>query len=274
MIDLHSHTFFSDGTLSPQELIDKAIKKNISHLAITDHDTCQGLDPAMEYSSDKPINIIGGIEIEVEFSPGDFHLLGLGLKNWHENLQYRMDDILKKREERNHRVIALMQKDGVSISYTDLQKEAQGKIIARPHIARQLIKKGLARDIKDAFTCFLGPNQVYYSPKEALPLEEALALIKSAGGKAILAHPLSLYVSWGRIKEYLQNWKEMGLDGIEAWHSGARLVEAHRFTVMAKELDLLVTGGSDYHGKNQKDRELGYGPGKLPLRDELLHGII
>jgi len=274
MIDLHSHTFFSDGTLSPQELIDKAIKRNISHLAITDHDTCLGLDPAMEYSSNRSINIIGGIEIEVDFSPGDFHLLGLGLKNWKGNLQQSMNQVLEKREERNHRVIELMQKDGVSICYGDVRQEAESTIIARPHFARVLIKKGLARDIKDAFDRFLGPGKVYYSPKEALTLEEALSLVKEAGGKAILAHPLSLYISWGRITEYLKRWKEMGLDGIEAWHSGARVIEAERFTALAKELGMLVTGGSDYHGKNQHGRELGYGPGKQPLKEELLDGLL
>jgi len=274
MIDLHSHTFFSDGKLSPTSLIDLAIKKNIQYLAITDHDTCQALDIALHYARDKEITIIPGIEIEVDFAPGEFHLLGLNLKNWHNSMDTTMTEIQQKREERNHRLIRLMQQDGIPIIYDEVRNEAEGKIVARPHFARVMIKKGIVKNIKDAFNLYLAPGKPYYSRKESLPLEQALTLISDAGGKSVLAHPLSLYVSWGKIKERLLQWRDMGLDGIEAWHSGARVVEAQRFEDMANQLGMFVTGGSDYHGKNTLNRELGLGPGRIPIKDELIENII
>lgn len=274
MIDLHSHSSYSDGTLSPEKLIDLAIKEGVTHLAITDHDNCQAMEPALKYALGKEISIIPGIELEVEFQPGEFHLLGLNLKRWDEDLQRDLDRIHQKRHQRNLSIIEKMKKLDMPISLGEVESFSKGEIIARPHFARAMMDRGWVKSVKEAFDKYLGPNKPLFVAKEAFQFEEAIDWVNRAGGVAILAHPLSLYLSWGRMPQCLKNLKDRGLQGIEAWHSGARLADANRFTTLAKELDLLITGGSDYHGKNAQGRRLGYGAGKQPLGEELLEGIL
>ncbi|MDA3851335.1 MAG: PHP domain-containing protein [Spirochaetaceae bacterium] len=273
MIDLHSHTTHSDGTLTPEQLVDLAIKQGVTHLGITDHDCCTALNPAISYSKEKDIVIIPGIEIEVNFQPGEFHLLGLNLKDWANDLNKTMQSILEKRHTRNMELIKTMNNQGFPITFQDVQRVAPGNIIARPHFAQVMKEKGLVKNTKEAFDKYLAPGRPYYVKKEGLSLEEALDLVHRAGGKSVLAHPLSLYISWGKMKETLMGFKDRGLQGIEAWHSGARLSQAARFSQLAKELGFFITGGSDFHGSETNDRQLGRGPGKRPLEEDLLEGL-
>ncbi|MDC7241084.1 MAG: phosphatase, partial [Spirochaetales bacterium] len=137
-----------------------------------------------------------------------------------------------------------------------------------------LVEKNIARSIKHAFDKFLGAGQKYYISKEVMELEQGIRLIHQAGGKAVVAHPLSLYLSWGKLPEYLNAWKELGLDGIEALHSGANKNQMARFVKLAEETGLLITGGSDFHGSNRKDRKLGRGAGFQHIPDELLEPLL
>ncbi len=271
MIDLHSHSRASDGTLSPSELIKLAAQEGLKALALTDHDTLDGLEEAEKAASQHNIIFIPGIELEIEHRPGEFHLLGLGLTKWRtSSLLQALKEIRQARQKRNEQIMAMMNQDGLNIKEEDLRKAAGGQIIARPHFARVLVEKNIAKNIKQAFDRFLSAGMKYYAPRQALALDRAIHLIHEAGGKAVLAHPLSLYVSWGKLPLRLASWREQGLDGIEAWHSGASERQAMRLETMGRECGLFITGGSDFHGSLRKDRFLGRGAGKKPIRDAFL----
>ncbi|MDC7233822.1 MAG: PHP domain-containing protein [Spirochaetales bacterium] len=271
MIDLHTHSTASDGTCTPAELIREAREAGLRAIALTDHDTLDGLDEAAASASEAGIIFIPGIELEIKHHPGEFHLLGLGLEDWHNSsLALFLDEIREHRNNRNEQMVELIRQDGIDISHRDLEKAAGGRIIARPHFARVLVEKKVAKNIKHAFDRFLGVGQKFYLPKEVIELEKGIQLIHEAGGKAVIAHPLSLYLSWGKMPERFREWKELGLDGIEARHSGANKNQMARFEALAEELGLIISGGSDYHGKNRRDRALGKGGGFQHIPDELL----
>ena len=271
MIDLHSHSTASDGTSTPRELLHEAHKAGLSALALTDHDTLDGLKEAAAAADELGIKFIPGIELEIEHKPGEFHLLGLGIDNWEDStLSHFLSEIRYHRNTRNSKMVQLIRQDGIDISEEDLKQAAGGRIIARPHFARVLVDKKVAKSVKHAFDRFLAVGQKFYIPKKVITLDEGIRLIHEAGGKAVIAHPLSLYLSWGKLPLRMAEWKEMGLDGLEAYHSGANLNQAGRLAALAEELDLLITGGSDYHGTNRKDRSLGKGAGQRPVPDDLL----
>ncbi len=271
MIDLHTHSTSSDGTLTPTELIQKASSIGLTALALTDHDTLDGLEEAENAAIRLGIQFVPGIELEIEHHPGEFHLLGLGLEHWRgSSLESSLQFLRHHRNNRNSEILSLMQKDGFDITEEELKETAKGRIIARPHFARLLVEKNIAKSMKHAFDKFLGVDQKYYIPKKVILLEDALRLIKDAGGHPVIAHPLSLYLSWGKLPARLEEWKAMGIEGIEAWHSGANANQGNRLEKLADSLGLFVTGGSDYHGENRKDRKLGLGGGRKPVSDEYL----
>jgi predicted metal-dependent phosphoesterase TrpH len=181
-----------------------------------------------------------------------------------------LDNLQTKRRGRNRQMIEKMTRGGVEVTLEELDQRARGRITSRLHFAQWLIERGHARDVPDAFARWLGPGKPFYVPKVRPTLEEALTAIHDAGGKAVVAHPLSLWVSWGRLGSLLPEWREAGLDGIEAWHPGADKRQGVRFEALAQENNLLVTGGSDFHGPSRKDRILGIGGAGKPIPDEWL----
>ena len=274
MIDLHTHSTASDGTCSPTELLKQASEIGLSALALTDHDTLDGLEEAQIAADALNIRFIPGIELDIKHHPGELHLLGLAITGWKDStLSEFLGEVINHRNDRNRKMLDLFRDEGIHISEEDLKKAAGGKIIARPHFARILVDRKIAKNVKHAFDRFLGAGQKFYLPKKVMALEDGIRLIHEAGGYAVIAHPLSLYVSWGKLPIRFKQWKEMGLDGIEAWHSGAKENQALRFEKMAVESGLFVTGGSDYHGANRKDRSLGLGGGNKPVPDEFLEAF-
>ncbi len=271
MVDLHSHSTASDGELSPTRLIALAKETGLSALALTDHDTTAGLEEASRAAETQNIRLIPGVEIEVGFKPGEFHLLGLGLKRYREGaLANFLEDIRRRRIERNRQMLSLMQSDGIPITLGQLEEMAQGEIIGRVHMARCLIEMKQADNIPDAFNRLIGQGCPYYVPKNQPSLEKAISAIHAAGGKTVVAHPLSLWLSWGKLSRTLDEWKELGLDGVEALHSGNSGKTARRLTELAEKKGLFITGGSDFHGTGRPDRKLGYGSEGRPLPDSLL----
>ena len=274
MIDLHSHSTKSDGTYTPVELINKASTIPLSAIALTDHDTLDGLKEAELAAAELGIEFIPGIELEIQHQPGEFHLLGLGISEWeNSSLDRTLSTLRNYRNSRNTEMIRLIQNDGIDITEEELNSTAGGRIIARPHFARLLVEKKVAKSIRHAFDKFLGVEQKYYVPKKVMALEDGIRLIKAAGGHPVIAHPLSLYLSWGKMPERFALWKDMGIEGIEAWHSGVNENQGKRFQILAEDLGLFVTGGSDFHGENRKDRKLGLGGGKKPIPDYFLDYI-
>ncbi|MBB6479052.1 PHP domain-containing protein [Spirochaeta isovalerica] len=261
MIDLHTHSTESDGTNTPSDLMDLARDKGITTIALTDHDTCAGLEEAANRAEEIGIRLIPGIELEISFKPGEFHLLGLNITKWKEEMVPALHGIMNRRLERNLKMVNLINSEGIDLTYEQVVEEAKGQVIGRPHFASLLVKKGLVKNTAKAFEKYLAVGRPFYIEKEALSLREGIDLIKRAGGHPVIAHPMSLFISWGKLPERLANWKEEGIEGIEVWHSGAKPRKSKRLELIADDLGLFKTGGSDYHGDNRKDRPLGLGTG-------------
>jgi predicted metal-dependent phosphoesterase TrpH len=260
MVDLHTHSNASDGELSPADLLELASESGVTALALTDHDTMSGLMEAEEKSRALGIRFIPGVETEVDFEPGEFHILGLGLNVYPKGpLDSFLENIRRRRVDRNEEMVSKMKADGLPVTIEELDLLAGGDVIGRMHFARWLIRHGKAKNVTDCFERWLGPGRPYNVPKNRPGLEEVLQAIHAAGGRAVIAHPLSLWISWGRMALYLKKWKEMGLDGVEARHSGASSREAARFEDLAVQNGMFITGGSDFHGPGRPDRRLGYG---------------
>ena len=267
MIDLHTHSTASDGTFTPAELAVEAHRAGLSLFALTDHDTVAGVAEALQAGSTLGIRVLPGIEISVEWQPGELHLLGLGIDITNKTLCDLMQYAQEKRHQRNRKIIEKFDKAGIVIDEEKLAQVAGGAVIGRPHFAKYLVQEKKAKSIQDAFLKYLAKGRPFYIEQECLPLTEAIEAIKAARGVPVLAHPMSLYLSWGKLPETIAQFKEQGLVGLEAWHSGARYGECIRLQALAEELNLIVTAGSDFHGANRKDVHLGKTANNLPIGD-------
>ena len=274
MIDLHSHSTASDGVLSPTALIQLAVAEGLQAIALTDHDTVAGLDEARAAADESGIVFVPGIELEIDWQPGIFHLLGLGLKGWTGPLRSKLVRVQEYRTERNLRMVDRMQKAGIAINYDELIKTAGHHTVGRPHFAQVMHQKGVVASPQEAFDRFIGNGRPFYESKRALSIGQACAAVHAAGGKAVIAHPNTLGLGWEEFSRSLCRWKHEGLDGIEAYHPNNSLSDAHRFASLAEELELIVTAGSDYHGIGRTDRRLGRSSGGLPIDVKFLEPFV
>lgn len=254
MIDLHTHSHFSDGTLSPAELVEQAELLSMKAIAITDHDTTSGLKEGVSAAKDKNVKFIPGIELSVEHKPGELHILGLGLKTWEDAPILRK--INKNRKTRNIKIIELMNVQGLNITYRDLKKLTKGTI-GRPHFALWMVSNGHVENLNEAFTRYLTWGKPFYLPRETISMEAAIDFIHNCGAYAIVAHPLNTPVNFNALLEKIDNWLASGIDGIEAVHSGTKRNMTKRLLKYGKDKGCMITGGSDFHGKNKPYIKLG-----------------
>lgn len=268
MIDLHTHSTASDGQYTPSELVFKAKDAKISVLALTDHDTVSGHEEAEAASKEAGITFIPGTELEIQWPTGEFHLLGLGLKAPSKQLLDIITYLQNERNTRNTKIVNKMQAAGVSITMEQLENLNPGKTIGRPHIADFLISQKIVKNRQQAFDKYLGRGRPWYVPRSGADLKEAVSAIISSGGIPVIAHPLSLYVSWGKLEPVLKEIHDAGVQGLEAWHPGARVVEAQRLEELARKIGFFITAGSDFHGeKVRSDRHLGHTSGDRKIDD-------
>ena len=272
MVDLHTHSNISDGILNPIGLISYAVEQNLSAIALTDHDSTDGIDAAAKQAKLKGIDFIPGVELTISWPTGEFHLLGLGIKRVSARLAEITEILQKNRIERNRQIILKMQENGFNVSYEELVASVETKCIGRPHFAEYLVKKKLVRNRQDAFNKYIAKGRPYYVEKTGCNLDEAITAIVESGAVPVLAHPLSLYVSWGKMQNVLEELKERGIAGIEAFHPGARLNDCLRLEELGKKLGFCITAGSDYHGEAvRKDRHLGYTAGDRKIEDKFYY---
>jgi len=279
MIDLHTHSTASDGSFSPSALISEAAKRGLSAIALTDHDTTGGLKEAARTAKEKEIRFIPGIELEIVWKQnGEFHLLGLGLCELKDEFLRVMEELRRRREERNLEIVDRMNKAGIEVSYSEISNhangsDAAGRSIGRPHFAAYLAEKKIVKNRKQAFSRYLGKGKPFYIPKVGLELDLALKIIHGSGGIAVLAHPMSLYTAWGKLPELIKSFKEKGLDGIEAWHPSTKVSYCRRLEELGRKLGLYITAGSDFHGEARKDRKLGFTAGGRKISEAFLEEI-
>lgn len=270
MIDLHSHSSASDGVFSPKEAARYAIQKNLKVWALTDHDTVDGLYDAAKTcaESDSGIIFVPGIEINVRWPIGEFHLLGLGLRKHSQELKDVIADLTESRHKRNSEIVERMKQDGIDVTLEEIESMFSESQIGRPHFASYLLKIGKVKHRQEAFDRFLGKGRPYYVSHDGADLDVAVEAIRSAGGVPVIAHPLSLYVSWGKIDETIEKIKRHGVQGLEAWHPAVRINEGFKLEEVARKFGMFVTAGSDFHGKGVRaDRHLGKTSGDRKIED-------
>ncbi len=272
MVDLHTHSNISDGILNPVGLISYAVEQNLSAIALTDHDSTEGIEAAAEQAKIKGIDFIAGVELTISWPTGEFHLLGLGIKKVSARLAEITEKLQKDRTERNKQMIEKMQLDGLDVSYEELASSADTKCIGRPHFAEYMMKKNIVRNRQDAFSKYIAKGRPYYVEKAGCNVDEAITAIVESGAVPVLAHPLSLYVSWGKMHDVLADLKERGIAGIEAFHPSAKMNDCLRLEELGKKLGFCITAGSDYHGEAVRtDRHLGYTAGNRKIDDKFYY---
>ena len=259
-IDLHGHTTASDGSLTPTELVQKAAGLGLSALAVTDHDTIGGLGEALGAARDAGIEVVPGVELSVEDDGGRFHLLGLLIDPDDGTLLGTLEEIRKSRAARNALMAERMAALGLPVTMDDVRAEAgeDAQVIARPHFAQALIKKGVVGSVAEAFDTYLSTGKPLYMPKQVLTPKDAIALIHRAGGVAIMAHPGLVPLGDDALAARVEGLaSEAGLDGIEAYYSQHSVEQTARFVTLAEKLGLVVSGGSDFHGTPKPHVPLG-----------------
>ncbi len=245
MLDLHVHSTASDGLLSPQELIDEAVAAGLEGMALTDHDTVGGIEAAQEYAHRRYPDFwfIPGIEMNTDVGPHEVHILGYFIDPTYEALLKRLEEIRQERIQRNWKMVGKLNAMGYRISADRVAELAQGGVVGRPHIAQALVEKGYVFSVKEAFDKLIGQGKPAYVPRYKFLPEEAVQLIKGAGGVAVLAHP-------GLVgnKELVEKILSLDIEGIEVYYPEHTDEDISRYLEMARERGLLITGGSDYHG--------------------------
>jgi predicted metal-dependent phosphoesterase TrpH len=273
IIDLHSHTIHSDGSSSPSEIVELAKLSGASAVAITDHDTIDGLREGRDASERLGIEFVNGIELSAEYSPGTMHILGYFIDYEYEELTATLEELRAARDKRNPEIASRLQALGIDVGYDEVAGLAGNDVVGRPHFARVLVEKGYASSIQDAFNRFLAKGASAYVEKKRLSPRESIALIHNARGVAVLAHPYQLKLSAEALDRLTGELVELGLDGIEAIYSRHSPAERERYSSLAARHRLLVTGGSDYHGTYKPDISLVNGLGDLAVPYSLLEGL-
>lgn len=270
MIDLHVHTTASDGQYTPSQIIEKAYDKNIGVIAITDHDTIAGIDEGAAAARKHGITFVPGTELNINFPTGEFHLLGLGFKQISPSLTLLLDNLVKNRELRNAQIIEKMRAEGVDLTLEEMKADFPDTVLGRPHFAAELVKKKVVKTRQQAFDRFLAKGRPWYVQRVGSNLDEAIIAIKESGGVPVIAHPMSLYLSWGKLPDTLQDFYDRGVMGLEAFHPGARVTECLRLEELAHKIGYFVTAGSDFHGeKIRADRKLGHTCGGRKIEDDV-----
>ncbi|MBO7136426.1 MAG: PHP domain-containing protein, partial [Spirochaetaceae bacterium] len=247
-------------------------EQKLSAIALTDHDSTDGIEAAAKQAEIEKIDFIPGIELTISWPTGEFHLLGLGIKKVSARLAEITEVLQNDRIERNKKMIIKMQEAGLDVSYDELVASADTKCIGRPHIAEYLMKKKVVRNRQDAFNKYIAKGRPYYVEKAGCNVDEAITAIVESGAVPVLAHPLSLYVSWGKMEAVLTDLKERGIVGIEAFHPGAKYNDCLRLEELGRKLGFCITAGSDYHGEAvRSDRHLGSTAGDRKIEDKFYY---
>lgn len=257
MIDLHTHTTFSDGTYTPKELITLAYKKNLKAIAITDHDTIDGIYYAEQTAKNLNIELVKGIEFSAAYKDTEIHILGYFLDITNKNLLKILKDLEKTRYERNLQIIKKLNDIGLDISLNYVKSTSGGGLITKAHFGMALIKKGYVKTMKDAFNIYLGKGKPAYVKRVLISHQEAIQAISNADGVSSLAHPMIYGISFKDLDKAIKDLKDAGLKSIECYYPSNTLKQTNFLLSLAKKYNLKITGGSDFHGNNRPNVSLG-----------------
>lgn len=272
-IDLHTHSTVSDGTYSPAGLVRYAKAKGLKAMALTDHDSVEGLEVAIRVGGKIGVEVIPGVELSAEFPEGAMHLLGFFVDRTAPSFLRRLSLLQAARRERNPKVIEKLRELGFEITEEEVAAASGGGQIGRPHFARVLMEKGYVETITEAFEKILGEGKPAYIAKAQFTPEECIDLIHEADGVAVLAHPDTLRLPEEKGGPLFERLVQAGLDGIEVYYSTHTPEAIGRYERLAEKWNLVKTGGSDFHGHIKPNIDLGVGTGALRLPYSLLEDL-
>ncbi len=270
MIDLHVHSNYSDGSNSPAELLALAEQSGLTAMALTDHDTVGGIAPLLEAAKTSTVEAVPGIELSAECERGTMHILGYFIDYTCAALLEKIETVRVGREERNMEILKKLNKLGYVLMWSDVEKHAGKDVVGRPHFAEALVERGHVKSRKAAFDLLLAKGRPAYAERYRYTAAECIDLIRQAGGISVLAHPATIYMPEDQLKGLVKGLAARGLGGIEAYYAEHHPENIERFSGWAKELGLVCTGGTDFHGANTPDLKLGTGFGQLRVPDEAL----
>ena len=277
-IDLHIHSTASDGTLTPTEIVQTALKSTKSEkdpivIALTDHDTVAGVSEFLKEAkkNKERVTAIPGVEISTNYHGVEIHILGYNVDPENKELLEQLKICRESRDGRNEKIIARLQAEGFQITMEDIKPEDPNETIARPHIAKQLMKKKYVSSVKEAFDKYLAEGRSCYVERIMPTPQKAIALIRNSGGIPVLAHLMYYKKLNAAEKEVLvSELKEAGLEGIEAYYNTYTPVEEEYVSSLAKQNALLLTGGTDFHGQNKPHISLFTGQGNMEVPEAIL----
>ena len=273
-IDLHTHTAFSDGTDQPCELLKQAKAVGLAAIAVTDHDTCEGLELAEASGQAEGVQVVRGCELSSMSERGEMHILGYWLPYQSAPLEELLRRLRAQRSLRNERMVEKLCSLGCRLSMEEVQNLAGQGTVGRPHMARALLAHGYVRSLSEAFERYLASGRPAYVPKEVLSPDEVIASLVRAGATVSLAHPLVHGYPESWLFATIRRLRDIGLDALEAWHSEHKPSDVHLCQAWAQALGLDLTGGSDYHGSNKPNVHLGTGRGNLQLSTAILEKLL
>ncbi len=272
-IDLHTHSTESDGTMTPQELMKHAKESGLSAIALTDHDTIRGLAKARPIADSLGLELIPGVELSTDYRGKEVHILGYYIDEENREFLDRLGDFVDGRDRRNEKMVARLRQEGFDITMQGLYDEYPDSVVTRAHFARYLVEHGFVKDRETVFAKYLGDDCRCYVPREKITPFEAIQLIQLGGGLAFFAHPVLCHMNQQRLHAFIGELKSAGLAGMEAVYSMNTPGDEANMRKLAHEYDLLISGGSDFHGSNKPHIQLGTGRGNLCIPYDILAKI-
>lgn len=264
-VDLHLHTTASDGSLSPKRLVELASMLGLKVIAVSDHDTVNGISDALATGKSLGVEVIPAIELSSKYNSRDVHLLGFFIDHNDEQLQASLKYLRDARLERAKKIVGCLEELGLDISMEEIETAAGNTSVGRPHIARVLLAKGYVSSFGDAFSKYLKKDAPCYFEKFVYTAKEAISLIHKSGGVAVFAHP-----GLANLDNHIHELVEMGLDGIEVYHSEHTPEMTERYLAIAKDYGLIITGGSDCHGESSSH---GFRMGTVYIPDKVVEDL-
>ena len=274
LCDLHTHSTCSDGTLTPTELVKLALEKNLAAVALTDHNTVAGLPEFLEAARGTELEAVPGIEFSVDYGDIELHILGLFVKPEHYGpITERVEDMLRRKEQSNIDLVKNLEQAGIFLSYEDIKAATTTGQVNRALIAAEMLRKGYVSSIQEAFSKYLKQSHGYYNPPKRPDAFETIRFIRSLGAVAVWAHPFLNLKTEEAIREFLPEACKAGLQGMEVFYPKFDENQTALALQLVKEFGLQPSGGSDFHGENKPDIQLGSGKGSLFLPITLLEGL-
>jgi predicted metal-dependent phosphoesterase TrpH len=270
MIDLHMHSTFSDGSLTPEELVAMGRKIGLKAMALTDHDCMSGVPRFLAACAAAGMDGVAGVEISAEVPRGTLHMLGYFVQPGQPFLEDALHRIRAGRELRNAEILRKLNAMGLELTWEEVAKHAGEDVVGRPHFSQALIARGYARDKQDVFDRLLAKGKPAYVDRFRMTPADSIAAIIQGGGMAVMAHPSTMELGRKGLKKLVGELKESGLQGIEVFYAEHSQEQVCQYLNLAREFDLVATGGADFHGEANRSVKMGTGFGSLEVPDEVM----